>query len=113
MEERDEEGRVIARHQVFALDGSVFTDISFQDCVMTYCGMLEVRFHNCKFHNIEFRFDGPAARALDFVRALAVADPQSHAMVEKFFENVLKGRTTTHDEEEAQHFSVGGPRTLQ
>lgn len=113
MSEELRDGRTVVRRQAIALDGAHFDNVHFDQCVLTYCGLLGITFNNCRFENCEFVFDGPAQRALEWLKTMAGMGDFGQDLIRRFFESILKGRITTYDEGEKTFYSMEGPKTLQ
>jgi hypothetical protein len=54
----------IFNHETVALDGDSFSDCEFRDCRLVYGGGELPNFSNCRFDNVEWKFEGAAARTL-------------------------------------------------
>lgn len=53
------------------LDHGVFVGCTFRKATLIYTGVGATRIDGCKFEDAKFVFDGPAANALAFLRAMA------------------------------------------
>jgi hypothetical protein len=58
----------IYNHETVALDGEVFSDCEFRACRMIYGGGEPPVFDDCRFNDCEWKFEGPAADTLAYLK---------------------------------------------
>lgn len=56
--------------ETVTLDGEAFTDCEFRKCRLVYSGGEAPSFARCRFDNCDWRFEGPAARTLEHLKAV-------------------------------------------
>lgn len=73
-----------------ALDNHNFTNCTFRHCVLVYSGTTEMSLTNCRFEEVEWEFDGPAARVLSFLHATYQNGRDGEEFVRAIFRNFKK-----------------------
>jgi hypothetical protein len=64
-------------HETILLDGESFHDCEFRDCRLTFRGEEPPVFVGCRFHECDWRFEGPAGRTLEHLKAVWSAGAKS------------------------------------
>lgn len=63
------------------LDGNIYIKCEFTNARLVYQGGAAPGFDSCAFEDTEFVFDGPAARTLGFLKAMAPANTNMRHIV--------------------------------
>ena len=58
----------IFNHETVALDGESFSDCEFRECRLVYSGGEPPVFERCRFDEVEWKFEGAAARTLAYLK---------------------------------------------
>jgi hypothetical protein len=60
-------------HQTVPLDGETFSDCEFSACRLIYAGGEAPTFDRCRFTDCEWKFEGPAAQTLTYLKSMWTA----------------------------------------
>jgi hypothetical protein len=63
----------IFNHETVALDGEHFEDCEFRDCRLVYTGGEPPVFSRCRFHDVDWRFEGAAQNTLAHLKGVWAA----------------------------------------
>lgn len=58
----------IFNHETVVLDGESFSDCEFRECRLVYSGGELPVFEHCRFDEVEWKFEGAAARTLAYLK---------------------------------------------
>jgi uncharacterized protein YjbI with pentapeptide repeats len=72
------------------LDNHTFVDCVFRRCILVYSANTEISLTNCRFEEVEWEFDGPAARVLSFLHATYQNGRDGEEFVRAIFRNFKK-----------------------
>ena len=72
------------------LDNHTFVNCTFRRCVLVYSAMEEMSLTNCRFEEVEWEFDGPAARVLSFLHGTYQNGRDGEEFVRAIFRNFKK-----------------------
>ena len=67
----------IFNHETILLDGHNFGDCEFRDCRLVYRGEQVPVFTDCRFHQCDWRLEGPANRTLEHLKVMWGAGSKS------------------------------------
>ncbi|MEJ0064834.1 MAG: hypothetical protein WDM85_04875 [Caulobacteraceae bacterium] len=60
----------IFNHETVQLDGERFSDCEFKNCRLVYRGGEPPKFDNCKFDDVDWRFEDAAARTMAHMKTV-------------------------------------------
>ena len=60
----------IFNHETVVLDGAHFEDCEFRACRLVYSGGPPPVFARCRFDEVDWKFDGPAAHTLEHLKLI-------------------------------------------
>lgn len=52
------------------IDGNHFVRCQFENTTLVFKGLSPIKMEYCEFHNVAWKFEGPAANTLSFLRAI-------------------------------------------
>lgn len=72
------------------LDNHTYVDCTFRRCVLVYSATSDISLTNCRFEEVEWEFDGAAARVLTFLHATYQGGRDGEEFVRAIFRNFKK-----------------------
>lgn len=77
-------------NQQIILDGNDYTGCTIRNCRIVYLGVQSFHAAACQFDGCAWAFDGPAARTIDFLKAMYRQEGMRE-VIEQTFDNIRNG----------------------
>lgn len=80
-----------------ALDGKTFVKCHFDNCEMSYSGLMQVSLKECTFDQCKWSFAGAAKNTIGFMMGMYGLGGEPAKVIEKAFDQIRMNATGFHD----------------